>query len=257
MKSFTTTAVALLLGVASTANAAVFKLEFHTSTDCTGAVVGPSMSPGQVAFIRTDVCMKADGDVGTFSYKLVDTSGVLSTKVYASLDCTGTETACAAQTLGSDAAQCLTSVTPGTCKLVEGSTTNSVKATAATDPTTYGPTSASTMTVYSDTACTTAVPGSATHSLPSGCNADSDGRSSNQVLTDTASATTGWLQTFSAADCSGTPQSFIKMDYGTCLVSSGVGMKLTWGAAPSASAASAAGIGAAAALVVASLTALA
>ena len=144
-----------------------------------------------------------------------------------------------------------------TCKVVEGSTTNSVKATAATDPTTYGPTSASTVTVYSDTACTTAVPGSPPQTQPSGCNAESDGRSSSQALTDTASATTGWIQTFSAADCSGTPYAFIKADYGTCLSLSGLGMKFTWGAAPSASAASAAGIGAAAALVVASLAALA
>ena len=257
MKSFTTTAVALLLGVASTANAAVFKLEFHTSTDCTGAVVGPSMSPGQVAFIRTDVCMKADGDVGTFSYKLVDTSGVLSTKVYASLDCTGTETACAAQTLGSDAAQCLTSVTPGACKLMEGSTTQSVKAASATESTTVGSTDAVNMQLYSDSACTTAAPVAAV-TQPAGCTASSDGRSYAEIKKDTSTPAAGWTQYFSSSTCAGDTYSYQYLPIGICLpYMTGSYMKFEWGAAPSASAASAAGIGAAAALVVASLAALA
>ena len=129
------TTATLLLALANPATAAVYNMKWYASADCTGATLTTGAPENN---IYTDICyVTSTSTQYPKSAKLMDPSGVIGTVTYPSVDCTGTAGACPWLILSAEK-DCVTSVTAGTCKVVDQNGAKSVMVTATTKPTTIG-----------------------------------------------------------------------------------------------------------------------
>ena len=129
------TTATLLLALANPATAALYNMKWYASTDCTGAVL---MSGAPENNIYTDNCYVTSSSASApKSAKLMDPSGVIGTVTYPSVDCTGTAGVCPSFIMSTEK-DCVTSVTAGTCKVVDQNGAKSVMVSVTTKPTTIG-----------------------------------------------------------------------------------------------------------------------